>query len=117
VKTDVDKDDTEVKATTKTKAEDGAVATSGSTSSYVLVAKDGVNLSSQVGHQVQISAVVVEPGHGDADVTIKDKTTVDPDNGRDTTSSTKTKVELPRSPQGQYAVVSVKPLPGTCPAQ
>jgi hypothetical protein len=118
VKTDVDKDGTEVKATTKTKGDDGdAVGTAGVISTYALVAKDGVSLAPHVGHQVQISAVIVEPGHGDADVKIKEKTTVDPDNGRDRTSESKTKVELPRSPIGQYAVVSVKPLPGSCPAQ
>ena len=118
VKTDVDKNDTEVKATTKTKADDdGAVGTSGVISTYALVPKDGVNLAPHVGHQVQISAVVVEQGHGDADVKIKEKTTVDPDNAPDTTSNTKTKVELPRSPEGQYAVVSVKPLAGTCQGQ
>jgi hypothetical protein len=114
VKTDVDKDGTTVKATTKTKADDdGAVATAGVTSAYALVPKAGLNLASHAGHQVQISAVIVEPGHGDADVKIEEKTTVDPDNGRDATSSTKTKIELPRT-AGPYAAVSVKPLAGTC---
>ena len=77
----------------------------------------GVNLSPYVGQQVQISAATVKPGHHDADVKIEDKTTVDPEHGRDTTSRSKTKIEVPRTAYGQYTVVSVKPLGSTCPAQ
>jgi hypothetical protein len=73
-----------------------------------------VNLTPHVGKQVQVVAAAVKPGHKDADVTINDKTTVDPENGRDRTERSKTKVEIERGPLGQYTVVSVKPLGGTC---
>jgi hypothetical protein len=112
VKTDVDDDDTKVKATTKTKADDnGAVATAGSMTTFSLLPGD-VSLSPHVGHQVQVSAIMVEPGHGDADVKIKEKTKVDPEHADDSTARSKTKVELPKSPLGQYTVVSVNPLSG-----
>jgi hypothetical protein len=117
VKSEVDDDEVTVKGKTQTKAEDGAVATTGTMSTYALIPRNDVNLRAHVGHQVQVSAVVVEAGKGDADVKITDKTKVDPDNGSDTTSRTKTKVELPKSPLGSYSVVSVTPLSGTCSAQ
>ena len=115
VKTDVDKNDTKVKATTKTSTDDGAVATSGSSARFTLLPGE-VTLSPHVGHMVQLSAIMVEPGHGDADVKIKEKTTVDPEHGDDSTSRSKTKVELPKSPYGQYTVVAVNPISGNCAA-
>jgi len=118
VKSDVDRHGTKVRATTNAKADhDGSVATTGVMSTYALVPGNGVNLSPYVGQQVQISAATVKPGHHDADVKIEDKTTVDPEHGRDTTSRSKTKIEVPRTAYGQYTVVSVKPLGSTCPAQ
>jgi len=43
VKTDVDRDDTKVQATTQTKTEDRAVATGGTLSTYALLPKSGVS--------------------------------------------------------------------------
>ena len=83
-------------------------------STYALLPGKVADLSSHVGEQVQISAIVVKPGKGDADVKINEKTKVDPEHGDDSTSKSKTKVELPRSPIGQYTVVSVMPLGTTC---
>ena len=114
VKTDVDRDDVTVKGKTKTKVDDGAVATAGAMSTYVLVPDSSVDLASHVGHQVQVSTIAVEAGHGDADVKIKDKTKVNPDDAPSTTARSKTKLELPKSPAGSYTVVSVTPLAGTC---
>ena len=107
VKTDVDKDKTTVRGKTETKAHDGAVATRGSTSTFLLVPGNSVDLASHVGEQVQISAIMVQPGHGDADVKIKEQTKVDPKNAPDTKANSKTKLELPRSPAGQYTVMSM----------
>jgi hypothetical protein len=107
IKTDVDKDQTKVTGKTETKAKDGAVATSGTSSTFLLVPGNNVDLASHVGEQVQVAAIMVERGHGDADVTIKDKTTVDPEHGKDSTATTKTKLELPKSPAGQYTVMSL----------
>ena len=107
VKTDVDKNKTTVKGESETKAKDGAVATTGASSTFLLVPGNNVDLASHVGEQVQINAIMVERGHGDADVKIKDKTTVDPEHGKDTTSTSKTKLELPKSTAGHYTVMSI----------
>jgi hypothetical protein len=114
VKTDVDKDETKIEATTKTKSDDGAVGTSGTMSTYVVMPKGDVSLSPHVGHQVQLSAVMLKPGEDDADLKIKDKTKVSSDDAPDAKSQSKTKVEIEGIPHGQYAVVAVKPLAGTC---
>ena len=113
VKSEVDKDDVTVRSTTKTKADDGAVATSG-TSTYLLIPRADVNLATHVGHQVQVSAIMVEKGKGDADVKIKDRTTVDPEHASDSTARTTTKIEVPKSPLGAYSVVSVRMLAASC---
>lgn len=49
-------------------------------------------------------------------MTVRDETKVDPEHGRDHTSRATTKVEIERGPLGQYTVVSVKPLGGSCAA-
>jgi hypothetical protein len=112
--TDVDRDDTKVKTTTKTKVDNGAVATTGSITTYALLSPAEVPLSNYVGRRVELSAIMADPGHGDADVKIKEKTKVDPEHGDDSTIRSKTKSEVPRTPFGQYTVVSVKPVAGTC---
>jgi hypothetical protein len=114
VRTDVDRDDTEVKATTRTKTDDGAVATTGAVSTFALMPPKSVNMAPHVGRQVQISAVMVDPDHRDADVKIEEKTTVDPDRGRDTTRRSRTKIEVERGAPDQYTVVSVTPLGASC---
>ena len=113
VKIDRDKDDTTVTAETRAKGEKGDKAATGIKSTYVL-APGNVNLAPHVGHQVQIAAAAVKPGHKDADVTVRDETKVDPEHGRDSTSRSKAKVEIERGPLGQYTAVSVKQLSGTC---
>jgi hypothetical protein len=113
VKIDRDKDKTTITTDRRAKAEDGDKKAAGVKSTYVL-APGNVNLLPHVGHQVQIAAAAVKPGHKDADVTVNDRTTVDPERGRDSTSRSKTKVEIERGALGQYTVVSVKPIGGTC---
>ena len=114
VKTDVDKGDTKVEATTKSKSDDGAVGTSGTMSTYAVIPKGDISLSPHVGHQVQLSAVMLKPGENDADVKIKDKTKVSSDDARDAKAESKAKIEVQGVPHDQYAVVAVKPLAGTC---
>jgi hypothetical protein len=118
VKVDRDKDDTKVTAETRAKGDNGDKrdqAAAGVMSNYVLL-PGNVNLTPHVGQRVQVAAAAVQPGHKDADVTVKDETKVDPEHGRDRTSREKTKVEIDRAPLGQYTVVSVKPLGGSCAA-
>lgn len=115
VKIDVDRDDRTVTTERRAKGDKGTGADAEAISTYGL-APGNVNLTPYVGRQVQIAAAAVKPGHKDADVTINDKTTVDPERGRDSTSRSQTKVEVERGPIGQYTVVSVKPMSGTCAA-
>jgi hypothetical protein len=112
VSTDVDRDGTKVSTKSRTKGGDQAAM-----STFVVIPRDNIDLDSQVGHQVQLSTVSVERGHGDADVKVKEKTTTDPKNGRDTTSRSTTKIEVPRGPAGQYAVIGLRSLADTCTAR
>ena len=115
VKTDVDKDKTTVQGKSEVKGnKDKGVATAGVLATYALLAAPDVNLAPNVGQQVQISALQVEKGHGDADVKIKDQTKVERENAPDSKSDSKTKLELPRSPNSAYSVVSVTPLGRAC---
>jgi hypothetical protein len=115
VKTDVDKDKTKVEGKTEVKGDkDKAVATAGGIATYALLAAPNVNLAPNVGQQVQISALQVEKGRGDADVKIKDQTKVERENAPDSKSDSKTKLELPRSPNAAYTVVSVRSLGTPC---
>ena len=113
VKTDVDKDKTTVQGKTEAKG-NKPVATAGNIATYALLAAPDVNLAPNVGQQVQVSAVQVEKGHGDADVKVKDQTKVERENAPDSKSNSKTKVELPRSANGAYTVVSVTSLGMPC---
>jgi hypothetical protein len=116
VKIDRDKDDTTVTTDTRARGDKGTGADAEAMSTYAL-APGNVNLTPHVGRQVQIAAAAVKPGHQDADVKIDDKVTVDPERGRDSTSRSRTRVEIERGPLGQYTVVSVKQLGGTCAAR
>jgi hypothetical protein len=115
VKTDVDKDKTKVEGKTEVKGDkDKAVATAGGIATYALLAGPNVNFAPNVGQQVQISALQVEKGRGDADVKIKDETKVERENAPDSKSNSKTKLELPRSPNAAYTVVSMTSLGTPC---
>jgi hypothetical protein len=118
VSVDRDKDNTKVTAETRAKGDKGDKndkSAAGVMATYVLAAGN-VNLTPHVGHRVQIAAAAVQPGHKDGEVTVRDETKVDPEHGRDRTSREKTKVEIERAPLGQYTVVSVKSLGGSCAA-
>jgi hypothetical protein len=117
VKTDVDDDDVEVTATTRSKANDVAVGTSGRTATYVLLPREGLALTPHIGHRVQISAIMLDPGEDDSNVKIDDRTTVDPDEAPETTRRTRTKIEVDGARHGEYTAVSVKALTGTCPSR
>lgn len=114
VKTDVDDDETEVRTRTRSKVDDGPVGTAGAVSTFTVVAGNKVNLAAHAGQRVQLSAVMVDAEHRDADVKVRNRTTVDPDNARDTTTRSTTKVEIDRALPGQYTVVAVTPLGGGC---
>ena len=118
VSVDRDKDNTKVTAETRAKGDKGDKSdrsAAGVMATYVLL-PGNVNLTPHVGQRVQIAAAAVQPGHKDGEVTVRDETKVDPEHGRDQTSRSKTKVEIERGALGQYTVVSVKPLGGSCAA-
>lgn len=113
VETDVDDDDVDVEVKTRSTADD-PVGTSGRRSSYVLIPRGNVALAPHVGTRVQVSAVVLEPGEDDAEVEIKDRTTIDPDDAPSRTERSRTRVEVENVAHGEYAVVSVKTLAPSC---
>jgi len=113
VKTDNDKNKSKVTTSSQTKVDD-ARGTAGTLATFMLFPRDNVSLGQYVGQQVQMSAIVVDPNHKDADVKIEDKTTVDPAHGDDHTKRSTTKVEVDRGAHGQFTVVSVKPLGSAC---
>jgi hypothetical protein len=87
---------------TTTERADGSSST---VTTYALVPEATVQLAPQVGHKVEVQGILVEPGHGDAQV--KTKTEV---NGKDQ----KTKTEIERGPYPQLRVTSMKPLGESC---
>lgn len=82
-----------------------ADGTASTVTTYALVPEATVQLAPQIGHKVEVEGVLVEPGHGDAEV--KTKTEV---NGKDQ----KTKTEIERGPYPQLRVTSMKPLGESC---
>jgi hypothetical protein len=110
--TEADRDDVSVKSETRTRVDGGAVGTSGTIGTYVVVPRSGVDLMTHIGKSVEVSAVRVEAGRGDAEVSISEKTTVERENKSDASARTKTEVELPRSSAGAYTVMSIKPATG-----
>lgn len=85
--------------------------------SYPLVEREGLDLSSYIDHQVELTGVVVPAAtNGDHDdkIKIKETTKVEPASGPDKASSTATTVKVARGPANQFLVASVKTLAPTC---
>jgi len=110
VRTENDRDESKVTTTTRTQAEDGRVGTTGTMSTFMLTPRQGVALS----QQVQLTAIMVDPDHKDAEVKIEEKTTVDPDNADSRTKRSKSEVEIERGAHGHYTVMTVKPMGTAC---
>ena len=115
VETDVDKDGTEVKSSTRTEIDDARpVGTSGHMSTFLLMPRDGVALIQYVGQQVQIAAIQVDRDSKDAEVKVDEKTTVDPGRGDSSTKRSRTELEIDRGAPGTYTVVSAKSTASSC---
>ena len=117
VETDVDKDDVEVKTQTRTEIDrddDRPVGTSGATSTFEVAPRAGVDLATHVGKQVEISAVMIEAGSGDADIEIRERGKVEADGRPDATIDTKTEVEIPRGKSDRLTALSVTSAGTTC---
>ena len=117
VKTDVDDDKTKVETKSTAKIDDAdnkAIGTSGIASVYEVSPNSGVNLASHVGHMVQISAVMVDAGKGDADIKVETRTKVDNDDAPDAKGKTTTKAEIPKGATARLTAMSVTGSSETC---
>jgi hypothetical protein len=114
-KTDVDRDESRVRSETRTKAEgDHDRVGPGTVVLYDLTPRAGVDLATHVGQQVQINAIRLDRGKGDADVKIKEDTKVDNEHAPDTKAKTESKITVDRGNGPRLNVISVKPLGQSC---
>jgi hypothetical protein len=114
-KTDVDNDEARVRTETHTKAEGDHDRVSGGTVLlYELSPRAGVDLTAHIGQQVQVTAIVLDRGKGDADVKIKEETNVDREHGSDGKSKTESKITVDRGNGPRLNVISVKSLGQSC---
>jgi hypothetical protein len=114
-KTDVDRDESRVRTDSKTKAEgDHDRVGTGSVVMYDLSPRAGVELAPHVGQQVQLTAILLDRGKGDADVKIKENTRVDRENAPDSKSKSESKITVDRGDGPRLNVLSVKPLGQRC---
>jgi hypothetical protein len=114
-KEDVDRDEARVRTDTRTKAEgDHDRVGAGTVVLYDLSPRAGVDLAAHSGQQVQLTAIVLDRGKGDADVKIKEDTKVDREHGSDAKSRTESKINVERGDGPRLNVLSVKPLGQPC---
>ncbi|HWN87393.1 MAG TPA: hypothetical protein VNN99_19640 [Vicinamibacterales bacterium] len=114
-KTEVDSDEARVRTETRTKAEgDHNRVNHGAALLYDLSPRAGVDLTPHIGQQVQLTAIVLDRGKGDADVKIKEETNVDREHGKDGKSTTESKITVDRGNGPRLNVISVKSLGQPC---
>ena len=113
-KTEVDRDESRVRTETRTRPRGSRSRGRGSVLFYNLSPRSGVDLAAHVGHQVQLTAIVLDRGKGDADVKVKEETKVERENGRDGESRTESKITVDRGDGPRLNVISVKPLGQNC---
>jgi hypothetical protein len=87
---------------TETKGTSGTVST---VTTYALVPEKTVTLHEQVGQKVEVTGVLIKPGHGEAKIETRTK---------EQGATSKTKAEIERGPLPQFRVVSMKPLGERC---
>ena len=81
---EVDGDEARTRTDTRTKAEgDHDRVGAGTVVLYDLNPRAGIDLATHVGQQVQVTAVLLDRGKGDADVKVKEETNVDREHGTD----------------------------------
>lgn len=96
------------------------VGTSGTVVSYTLVPRGGVDLTTHVGQQVEVTGVLVPAagkGGDDAKIKVEEKSKAEIEDSPDARSKSNTKVEVPRGAYPQLAVTSVKMVGAACIAQ
>jgi hypothetical protein len=77
------------------------------TTTYLLVPDEKVELQTHVGHKVEVTGVLIPAG----DTKMQTKTKIDREDAKDTTIKEKTKIDADRP---QLRVISVKELPEPC---
>ena len=113
--TEVEGDESRVRTETRTKADgDHDRVGAANVVLYDLSPRAGVNLAAHSGQQVQLTAIVLERGKGDADVKIKEDTKVDREHAPDSKSKTESKITVDRGNGPRLNVISVKPLGQPC---
>ena len=114
-KTEVDRDESRVRTESRTRAEgDHDRVGHADVVVYDLTPRAGVNLATHVGQQVQVTAVMLDRGKGDADVKVKEDTRVENENAPDGRSKTESKITIDRGDGPRLNVISVKPLGQSC---
>ena len=114
-KADVDDGEKRLRTDTRSKAEgDHDRVGHGTVVLYDLSPRAGVDLAAHVGQQVQVTAIMLDRGKGDADVKVKEQTRVDREHGADGKSKTESKINVERGDGPRLNVISVKPLGGSC---
>ena|SRR5689334_20305433 len=114
-KADVDGDEARLRTDTRTKAEgDHDRVGHGTVVLYDLNPRTGVDLATHVGQQVQVTAIMLDRGKGDADVKVKEETRVDREHGSDGKSKTESKINIERGDGPRLNVISVKSLGQSC---
>jgi hypothetical protein len=114
VETERDRDESKVTTTTRTRADEGRVGTSGRLSTFLVSPREGVALKQDVGQEVQLTAIMVDPDEKDAKVRVEEKTRVDPEHADASTKRSKTEIEVEGDAVGQYSVMTVKSTGGSC---
>ena len=113
--TEVDRDESRVRTETRTRSDcDRDRVGGGSVLFYNLSPRAGVELAAHVGHQVQLTAIVLERGKGDADVKVREETRVDRENGNDSRTRTESKITVDRDNGPRLNVISLKSLGASC---
>ena len=114
-KADVDRDEARVRTDSKTKAEgDHDRVGGGTVVLYDLSPRAGVELAPHVGQQVQLTAILLDRGKGDADVKVKEDTKVDREDAPDSKAKSESKITVDRGDGPRLNVLSVKPLGQRC---
>lgn len=77
------------------------------TTTYILVPGERVELQTHVGHKVEVTGMLIPAG----ETKVKTKTKIDREDAKDTTIREKTKID---ADQPHFRVISVKQLPEPC---
>jgi hypothetical protein len=77
------------------------------TTTYLLVPDEKVELQTHVGHKVEVTGMLIPAG----DTKMKSKTKIEREDAKDTTIKEKTKID---ADQPHFRVISVKQLPEPC---